>query len=96
MRYLRTVEGTTMRLPTLAVGTALFATLSMSGCGGDSPRPASSDSYAAGLLTTPRLFGPGGISTRAPEFATSFSPDGETVYFNRTSEDRSQIRILSR
>lgn len=34
------------------------------------------------------------ISTEAPEFGTSFSPDGQTVYFNRASADRSVLRIF--
>jgi len=42
----------------------------------------------------PRIFGEGVISTEAPEFGTSFSPDGETVYFNRASADRSVLRIF--
>ncbi|MCP5051448.1 MAG: hypothetical protein GY940_30050, partial [bacterium] len=35
------------------------------------------------------------VSTAAPEFATTFSKDGKTVYFNVTSPDRSVIKILS-
>lgn len=44
--------------------------------------------------SSPRIFGEGVISTEAPEFGTSFSPDGETVYFNRASADRSVLRIF--
>ena len=39
------------------------------------------------------IFAPGAVSTEAPEFATSFSPDGGRVYFNRTSADRSRITM---
>lgn len=42
-----------------------------------------------------RMLAPGLISTELPEFATAFSPDGGTVYFNRTSADRQTIQILS-
>ena len=40
------------------------------------------------------LFGEGVVSTSAPEFATAFSPEGETVYFNRASEDRSRLTLM--
>jgi Tol biopolymer transport system component len=33
------------------------------------------------------------ISTSLPEFATTLSKDGSTLYFNRTSADRSQMKI---
>jgi hypothetical protein len=42
----------------------------------------------------PQIFAPGSVSTSAPEFSTTFSPDGRTVYFNRASADRSTIRIF--
>ena len=45
-------------------------------------------------LDTPRIFGKGIISTFLPEFATSFTPTGETVYFNTINEDRSILRIV--
>ncbi len=41
------------------------------------------------------LFGSGTISTAAPEFATSLTADGATVYFNRTADDRSTLAILA-
>ena len=34
------------------------------------------------------------MSTAAPEFATSFSRDGNTVYFNVASDDRSSLKIV--
>lgn len=40
------------------------------------------------------LFAPRTVSTDAPEFATSFSPDGREVYFNRASADRSALTIM--
>ena len=40
------------------------------------------------------LFGPGVVSTELPEFATTFSPSGDTVFFNRTPPDRSRIDLL--
>ena len=42
-----------------------------------------------------QIFAKGIVSTELPEFAISFSPDGETVYFNRMPADRSQVRIWS-
>lgn len=45
-------------------------------------------------LDKPELFGEGIISTPLPEFATSFSPQGDTVYFNIANEDRSILKIV--
>ena len=41
------------------------------------------------------VFGPGGISSDAPEFAITFSPDGDTAYFNRPCirRDESQKQV---
>lgn len=41
-----------------------------------------------------QIFAPGNISSPAPEFGTTFTPDGKTVYFNRTNADRSVIEIF--
>ena len=41
------------------------------------------------------LIGAGIISTELPEFATTVSPDGNTIYFNRTSADRSVLQIFA-
>lgn len=43
---------------------------------------------------TPAMVGRGLISTAAPEFATTFTPDGREVYFNRASADRATLQIL--
>jgi hypothetical protein len=40
------------------------------------------------------LFGSGTISTNLPEFGTTFSPSGDTVFFNRTPPDRSRLDLL--
>lgn len=37
---------------------------------------------------------PNKVSTELPEFATSLSPKGNQVYFNRTTPDRSTIQIM--
>lgn len=42
----------------------------------------------------PLLFEAGTVSTSAPEFAITFTPDGNTLYFNRASEDRRELTIL--
>ncbi len=44
--------------------------------------------------TTPEIFGSGVISTTAPEFGITFATDGRTLYFNRTSPDRSRITMM--
>ena len=55
---------------------------------GESPR------FWASSPDSATLFGAGPISSEAPEFATSFSPDYTEVYFNRTSENRNFIHIM--
>ncbi len=40
------------------------------------------------------LVGPGVISTELPEFATTMTPDGHTLFFNRASADRSKLTIM--
>lgn len=50
------------------------------------------------IINSPEIFGPGVISTKAAEFASTFSPDGETVYFNQwigLNEDNPVLRIVS-
>ena len=42
----------------------------------------------------PVIFGEDVISTELPEFATSFSPDGNTVYFNVANAERSVLQIM--
>jgi Tol biopolymer transport system component len=42
----------------------------------------------------PEIFALGSISTELPEFAVSFTPDGETAYFNRTNTERSELAIM--
>lgn len=45
-------------------------------------------------ILQPKIFAPTTVSTELPEFATSFSQDGRTVYFNQASADRSTLIIL--
>ena len=40
------------------------------------------------------IFARGAVSSDLPEFAASFTPSGDTVFFNRTSSDRSRIDLL--
>lgn len=40
------------------------------------------------------LFGSGIISSELPEFANSPDPKGKTIYFNRTTPDRSIMKIM--
>lgn len=39
------------------------------------------------------LFAPDVVSSALPEFATSFTPSGDTVFFNRTPPDRSRLDL---
>lgn len=43
----------------------------------------------------PRVFGEGVVSTPAPEFAITFSPDGLLALFNRATDDRTRFDILA-
>ena len=47
-------------------------------------------------LPQPEIFAEKVISTELPEFATSFSPDGKTVYFNLASADRKILKIMGK
>ncbi|MEM7415856.1 MAG: hypothetical protein AAF389_10200 [Gemmatimonadota bacterium] len=58
----------------------------------DADEPAGSEP-----ITTPpvvELFAAGAVSTEAPEFATAFSLSSDTVWFNRTPPDRSQLDLF--
>ncbi|MGE0039727.1 MAG: TolB family protein [Vicinamibacterales bacterium] len=69
------------------------------GCGGGEPASPEAAATApaashAAPPASPEIFAPGVISTvDAPEFGIAFSPDGETVYFNRTDRSRGTIDI---
>lgn len=62
------------------------------GDAGDAAAPASADDPPA----RPRIsiLGRGVVSTAAPEFAASVTPDGRTLFFNRASEDRRQLTVM--
>jgi hypothetical protein len=47
-----------------------------------------------GQRATPAMVGAGVISTAAPEFAISISPDGRELWFNRASADRSSMTLM--
>ena len=55
-------------------------------------RPESSGAESSPVRV--ELLEPGRFSTELPEFATAFSPSGDTVYFNRTPEDRSELDLF--
>ena len=42
-----------------------------------------------------QLWLPNIVSSELPEFATSLTPEGSEVYFNRTSTDRTTIQIMN-
>ena len=66
----------------LVAGRCLFATVAVT------QSPASGDSSL-------QIVGRGVISTEAPEFATTVTPDGQEIYFNRATSDRSRLTIMS-
>lgn len=43
----------------------------------------------------PELVGRGLVSSDAPEFATTLTPDGREIYFNRASADRNRLTIMT-
>lgn len=92
--------GSGVRVRRWAGAIAVAAAVGLAACSGGAPAsppassPASSPPTAAGASAPPRLFAPGRVSTAAPEFATSFAPDGGTVYFNVASADRKVLRIV--
>lgn len=49
----------------------------------------------AGHQDRPSIFAAGSVSTEAPEFAVTFSPDGREAFFNRTSADRRTMVIMT-
>lgn len=83
----------------LPLGVAAFASTGVACGGGDAPDAsvggeATADTVVVQSGLFVELFAPGAISTEAPEFATAFTPDGGTIFFNRASPDRAQLRIL--
>ncbi len=80
----------------LAVTCALVA--ACAGSAADDPAAGQTDDGTADGPAAPsfavELFAPGVVSSALPEFATSFTPSGDTVFFNRTTADRSRIDLL--
>ena len=72
---------------------AHLAAFSLAAC--SSAAPADLPPYAsAEPILEATIFGRGAISSELPEFASSFSPDGSEIYFNRMPADRSRIELL--
>lgn len=90
------------RLRSAAYSPIGLAAIGLVACGlmacegsGDPPSAGSggtTDTEAAN--SGPVILGRGSISTELPEFAVSFTPDGSTIYFNRTDEERSRLTIM--
>lgn len=74
----------------IAVVEIVIASTAFAGCA--SPDASSNNSS----VPAPQLeiFAPGSVSSDLPEFAVSFTPSGDTVYFNRTSADRLRIDLM--
>jgi Tol biopolymer transport system component len=77
-----------LRLPFAVVAVAIAA------LGGLSLIADGASSQPAGG-SSPVIVGRGVISTDAPEFATTVTPDGAEIYFNRASADRSRLTIMT-
>jgi Tol biopolymer transport system component len=45
--------------------------------------------------SSPEIVGRGVVSSDAPEFATTLTPDGREIYFNRASADRNRLTIMT-
>jgi hypothetical protein len=60
-----------------------------------SPPPALPPYATVDPISSPRVFGPGVVSTADPEFSISFAADGMTVYFDRANAERSKLAIVS-
>jgi dipeptidyl aminopeptidase/acylaminoacyl peptidase len=61
----------------------------LTGCGsGAEETPPPEDTVPA-----VEIFAPDAVSTALPEFATAFTADGDTVFFNRTPPDRSALDL---
>lgn len=74
---------------------ALVAPLLVTACGGappDAPEGRESAETPSSPLSV-ELVGPGTVSSELPEFAAALSPSGDTLWFNRTSADRSRIEL---
>ncbi len=64
------------------------------GCGGADRPPSGGETADPPPVVEAELFAPGVISSELPEFATSFTPSGDTVFFNRTPPDRSRLDLF--
>lgn len=73
-------------------GTVWVALLALIGCDRAPDREARVTNGIGGIEV--QVVGPGVVSTDLPEFASAFSPDGNTIYFNRTPADRSSIELF--
>jgi len=51
-------------------------------------------SQSLALVAQPVIIAPDTLSSAAPEFATTITPDGKNLYFNRTSPDRKSIYLM--
>jgi len=71
-------------------GTACLLAVAVLACDGAGDR----SEVAGAPEIRVELVGEGVISTEHPEFAASFSPGGDTIYFNRTPPDRSTLQLF--
>ncbi|MBC7894771.1 MAG: PD40 domain-containing protein [Cytophagaceae bacterium] len=75
-----------MRFTSSSLSLVLLAACASASSGGRAPLPAPPEA--------PTLFAPGIVSSAAPEFAITFTPDLRTLYFNRATADRSSLTIM--
>lgn len=76
----------------LRLGTCFMFPALISACNSETPRDAVDVDFAA--AGNPQLFLTGVVSTEMPEFAITFAPDGQELYFNRTDAARSELKIM--
>lgn len=76
----------------LATLVLAVATITAAGCG-----DSAADEREVPMRERPEvdveLIGEGTVSTQAPEFAASLTPNGDTLYFTRSTADRSELTI---
>lgn len=72
-------------------GIGCLLVLVLGGCGGQEPVD---DTLPDRETPGVEMLAPGVLSTEAPEFATTLTPDGDTVFFNRAAPGLVDIELL--
>ncbi len=94
----RAIIRTPIEIDVLTGATSVAGTQAPAGVVAGGGTAADSALMSEGTMGPPvsvQLFARDLISTVPPEFSVSFSPDGRTVYFNRTDDARANITMLA-